>query len=395
MIGIDASQSSGGGLVLRGALALSVLTGRAVRLTRIRARRTSPGLKLQHLRLIEWLARLSQASVSGGTIGSQTLVFEPRRAPRADAVMEIDTPGSLTLLLQTLLLPLSFSGRASRVRLAGVTHAPRSPSFENLAWHWLPQLARAGYGADVKLEVAGFAPKGGGIVHATIQPVAAVEPLLLAKRGALLRVTGQSVVACLDQSVAERQRLHVLSRLSRLDVPVHLVSGTIPAAVPGAFIMLLAEYEHSQQCFFALGELGKPPEAVAKEASDALLACFDGGGAVDSHLAGQLLLPLSFACGESALSTSKISEHMLVTAELIDRFLSGTVSVKGLVGEPGSLIVRGRGLPQPVMQNHPVEAESRREGWSATVADQHLSTVPHVGVYSAANLGRVSVRNTL
>jgi len=391
MISIDASQSTGGGLVLRGALALSVLTGRAVRLTRIRARRTSPGLKLQHLRIIELLARMSHASVSGGTIGSQTLVFEPRRAPRADAVIEIDTPGSLTLLLQTLLLPLSFSGRPSRLRLAGVTHAPRSPAYENLAWHWLPQLARAGYGANVNLEVVGFAPKGGGIVHAMIQPVVSVEPLLLVKRGALLRVTGQSVVACLNQSVAERQRRHVISRLNHLDVPVHLVSGTICAAVPGTFIMLLAEYEHSQQCFFALGELGKPPEAVAKEVSDALLACFDGGGAVDSHLAAQLLLPLSFACGESELSTSKISEHMFVTAELIDLFLSGTVSVNGRVGDPGSLIVRGRGLPQPAMQSCSSEAESRQAGWAAAAANQRLSTAPQI-VHSAAGLGRMSAR---
>lgn len=354
MIGIDASWGNGGGLVLRGALTLSVLTGRAVRLTRIRARRTSPGLKLQHLRVVEALARLCNAFVDGAAIGSQTLVFEPRhaigRGPLGDAarelVLDIDTPGSLTLLLQTLLLPLSFSGQVARLRLVGVTHAPRSPAYENLAWSWLPQLERAGYRAELGLQAAGFAPKGGGIVHASIHPATAIAPLDLAQRGALLRISGCSLVACLDRSVAERQRQHVMARLDGLDVPVSIDSGAIPAAVPGAFIVLQAEFEHSQQSFFALGELGKPPEAVAAEASDALISCLESGGAVDSHLASQLLLPLSFADGDSALSVSRISEHMLVTAELIDRFFSDAVVINGRLGEPGGLIIHGHGVPQ-------------------------------------------------
>lgn len=359
MIGIDASLGNGGGLVLRGALALSVLTGRAVRLTRIRARRTSPGLKLQHLRIVDLLARLCNAFVDGAAIGSQTLVFEPRQAICRDAVIDVDTPGSLTLLLQTLLLPLSFSGQPTRLRLVGLTHAPRSPAYENLAWNWLPQLARAGYRAEISLQSAGFAPKGGGIMHATIQPASAIEPLQLTQRGALLRVTGHAVVARLDQSVAERQRLHVLARLQGLDVPVSIVSGTIPAIVPGTFTVLLAEFEHSQQCFFALGELGKPPETVAAEASDALLAGLESPAAVDSHLASQLLLPLSFANGDSQLSTSRISEHMLVSAELINRFFSDAVAIDGRLGEPGRLIVHGRGLPQPASADLPVGAEHR------------------------------------
>lgn len=358
MIGIDASWGNGGGLVLRGALALSVLTGRAVRLTRIRARRTSPGLKLQHLRIIELLAKLSNAYVDGAAIGSQTLVFEPRQAVCQDAVIDVDTPGSLTLLLQTLMLPLSFSGQLTRLRLVGVTHACRSPAYENLAWNWLPQLERTGYRAEISLQAAGFAPKGGGIVHATIHPAIAIEPLRLLQRGVLLRITGRSVVACLDQSVAERQRLQVLARLQGLDAPLSIVSGTIPAAVPGAFIVLLAEFEHSQQCFFALGELGKPPETVAAEASGALLACLASGAAVDSHLANQLLLPLSFANGDSELSTSRISEHMLVSAELINRFFSDAVAINGRVGEPGCLIVHGRGLPQQAPSSLPADAQS-------------------------------------
>ena len=346
VIRIDISRGTGGGLLLRGALTLSVLTGQAVRLTRIRARRTSPGLKLQHLRLIDVLARMSGAAVDGAVIGSQSLCFEPRRALSHEPVIDIDTPGSLTLLLQSILLPLSFSPQPTRLRLVGVTHAPRSPAFENIDWQWLPLLRQAGYRAEIALERAGFAPKGGGGMLVSIQPITAIEPLHLVERGRLLRVSGCSLVACLDRSVAARQRLQLMSRLQGLKIPIEINSGTVSAPLPGTFIVLLAEFEHSKQSFFTLGELGHPPEVVANKAADSLIAhlhCEEG--ALDSHLASQLMLPLSFANGESALSTSCVSEQMLLTAELINDFLPATISIDAQLGQPGEILVRGNGAP--------------------------------------------------
>ncbi|MBI2277654.1 MAG: RNA 3'-phosphate cyclase [Dechloromonas sp.] len=358
MIAVDASHGSGGGFPLRSALVLSLLSGRAVRLTRIRARRTSPGLKLQHLRTIDLLARACDAHVTGAVLGSQSLIFEPRREAHWDSVIDIDTPGSLTLLLQTLLVPLSFSGQVCRPRLAGVTHAARSPAFENLAWHWLPLLGRAGYQAEVSLQSAGFAPKGGGIVHATIQPVACITPLQLTRRGALQCVSGRSVVAGLSPSVSERQIRQLHSRLHALDAPLRLEPAVVRAAVPGSYIVLQAEFEHSQQCLFTLGELGKPPETVANEAADALLASLDSGAAVDAHSASQLLLPLCFAAGESRVSSSRISEHMLLAAEQIEQFLDTTIDIAGRPGEPGQLLIRGRGAPHSEMPAYPVGTTS-------------------------------------
>lgn len=345
MIKIDASLGEGGGLVLRGALALSALTGKPVRLTRIRARRCSCGLKPQHLRLIETMARLCDAYVEGATIGSQTLLFEPRGELRPEAVIEVETAGSVMLLLQTLFLPLAFSGRVSRLRLLGVTHASRSPSFETVAGLWLPMLERIGYRATATLSAVGFAPRGGGIVSATIEPVSRLQPLRLIERGRLLRVSGLSTVAGLDRSVAERQGRHVVSRLQGLQVPVEVTPGVVSASVPGAFVHLTAEFEHIRQSFFAPGQLGKPAEIVAGDAVDALLASLGAGGAVDQHLANQLLLPLCFADGVSEIATSRVSEHLLATAELIGRFLSEIVGVCGSVGDPGMIVVRGVGQP--------------------------------------------------
>jgi hypothetical protein len=78
VIQLDASFGEGGGQILRSALALSVVKGRAIRLTNIRANRAQPGLKAQHLAAVLAAAQISEARVEGAGIGSQSLKFEPR-----------------------------------------------------------------------------------------------------------------------------------------------------------------------------------------------------------------------------------------------------------------------------------------------------------------------------
>ncbi|PIU52533.1 MAG: hypothetical protein COS90_10940 [Deltaproteobacteria bacterium CG07_land_8_20_14_0_80_60_11] len=59
----------GGGQVLRPALSLAALTGAPVRIERIRARRSKPGLRPQHLTAVQAVARVSQAEVTGAHPG--------------------------------------------------------------------------------------------------------------------------------------------------------------------------------------------------------------------------------------------------------------------------------------------------------------------------------------
>jgi hypothetical protein len=49
MIEIDGSQGEGGGQIIRSSLALAAVTGRAIKLTKIRAGRKKSGLMRQHL----------------------------------------------------------------------------------------------------------------------------------------------------------------------------------------------------------------------------------------------------------------------------------------------------------------------------------------------------------
>src|SRR5690242_4308563 len=103
---IDGSRGEGGGQILRTALTLSLLTGRAFRMTRIRANRERPGLRPQHLKAVEAAALLG-GEVRGAEVGSRELAFRPRPYAPRDLKLDIGTAGSAALVLQTLHLPLA------------------------------------------------------------------------------------------------------------------------------------------------------------------------------------------------------------------------------------------------------------------------------------------------
>ena len=78
MFVIDGSHGEGGDQTLRTALSLSVIAGRSVKITRIRAQRPNPGLAAQHLAAVRAMKALSGAEVEGDDLGSQELEFHPR-----------------------------------------------------------------------------------------------------------------------------------------------------------------------------------------------------------------------------------------------------------------------------------------------------------------------------
>lgn len=75
MLVIDGRQGEGGGQILRTSLSLSALTGRPFEMTAIRAGRSQPGLRPQHLMAVRALAAVCQAQVRVDQLGSLTLRF--------------------------------------------------------------------------------------------------------------------------------------------------------------------------------------------------------------------------------------------------------------------------------------------------------------------------------
>jgi RNA 3'-terminal phosphate cyclase (ATP) len=342
LITLDGSEGEGGGQILRTALTLSLLTGRAFRIVKIRARREKPGLRPQHLKAVESAAALSGSEVVGGKVGSRDLTFRPSSYTPRDLTIDIGTAGATCLVLQTLHLPLALrADRPVRVELTGGTFNQSAPSVPFLETTWRAHLAALGAPIALASPEAGFYPRGGGRLDAWIEP-AELRPITRTERGELVGIRGVAGVANLRPGIAERMRDHALARLADRGLDAEITIADWPSIGQGAAISLTAEYTGTAPAtFVGLGERGKPAEVVANEAVEELLAYLDAGtAAIDPHSADQILIPMALAAGRSEYTVTAITDHLRTNAETLRAFLDRTITIEEPDGDrPGRVVV--------------------------------------------------------
>lgn len=322
---IDGAEGEGGGQVVRTALGLSLVTGRAVRLVNIRARRERPGLRRQHLTAVEAAARIGSARVEGARVGSTELDFAPGAVRPGDHAFDVGSAGSVTLVLQTVLPALLLADAPSRVTLFGGTHNPLAPPFEFLSRVFLPALARMGARVRVELLRHGFFPAGGGEVRAVVDP-APLAPLHLAERGGVVRRRAVALVSNLPLSIAERELRTVGWEDSE--------ARPVESAGPGNVVMLEVASEHASELVTAFGRKGLPAEHVAAAALAEAERYLAADVPVGEHLADQLMVPVALAGG--CFRTVPLSSHARTNARVIERFLPGRFVVSDLVRWEGA-----------------------------------------------------------
>lgn len=341
MLVINGAYGEGGGQIVRTALTLSAMLTQPVRLENIRAGRKNPGLAAQHLTAVNAAALICEAQVSGATLGSTQLIFEPHSSPIA-GIYEFDvaeareggSAGAAPLVLQTVLLPLAQARSSSLVTVKGGTHVDWSPSFHYFREVYLPMAARLGIQATAELIAWGWYPAGGGEIELTItgsggHPVEQPENSagIASERGRLKEIRGIAVASSLPAHIAQRIRNRAMNLLAEAALPAAIEPRRVRSVSPGAGIFLTAEYEGSLAGFSALGKKGKPSEQVAEEAVTALLAFHHSNAAVDVHLADQLILPLALFGPAALLATTELSQHILTNLWVVEQFLGPVAEV--------------------------------------------------------------------
>ncbi len=350
VIQIDGSFGEGGGQILRSSLALAALTGRPLEIFNIRAGRSKPGLRPQHLTAVRAVSALCSAELHGDALNSQRLVFRPAGMPAAgDYHFDVQqatkggSAGSMTLMAQAILLPLAFAAGLSHVRLEGGTHVPWSPPFHYMRDVFFRVLGRIGLQVEAELKAWGWYPVGRGEFSLTVQPVRQLKAIEWVERGELIRVTGVAAVTNLPAHIPQRMANRARNLLHEAGISNQIEPVRARGAAAGAGIFLIAEYSHGRVGFSALGKKGKAAEFVAEDACAALLKFHqESEAAVDPYLADQLVLPLALAEGKSTFSTNQITQHTLTNIHIVQQFLELPIRVDQ--GEGGGLIqIEGMG----------------------------------------------------
>jgi RNA 3'-terminal phosphate cyclase (ATP) len=348
MIEINGDYLEGGGSIARVALALSTIRQKAFAIDNIRANRPQPGLKNQHLFCVKALEQLCNASAEGVSLGSTSLKYVPGKINAKNIEIDIQTAGSISLFLQSILLPAMFSNKTLTLKVIGGTDTKWAAPIDYYKEVFLPQLRKYA-DIDLKLLKRGYFPKGQGIVELDINPIFKLsdfnhfeeflkdlrentDKINLTEQGHLIQIKGISHASAdlQDSNVAERQAETAAAKLKRkYSVPVNVSIEYQNSASIGSGIVLWAIFSKDENEIDeknpirlgadALGEKSKKAEEVGKEAAENLIKEIDSKAAADSHLADQIL-PFMSLIGNSKIKTSKITNHTKTNIYTIEKF---------------------------------------------------------------------------
>lgn len=337
MIRIDGNYLEGGGQILRTALALSAITQRPFEIAGIRKGRCDSGLKSQHMYCVKALKELCDAKAEGDEAGSETLKFFPGKIKPKTLDIDIETAGSITLLLQSLLIPCFFAGGRTRLRITGGTDVKWSMPVDYLRQILLPQLKKYAE-ADFSLVKRGYYPKGNGKVEISIKPKFSFEDRMqaddieLMEQGRLIQVKGISHASSDLQKaeVAERQARSAESMLKGLECSLDIQSEYSSTLSTGSGITLWAIFSNSEEIDHinpirlgadGLGERGKRAEEVGKEAAERLIGQIKLKAPVDEYLADNLIPYMALFGQNGRFKCAKISNHTLTNIYVVEKFL--------------------------------------------------------------------------
>ena len=150
--------------MVRTSVAMSTVTGVTTHLTRIRENRPTNGLSKQHCAAVNAVAEMAGSVVEGNVIGSKELTFRPGNKQVYDIQMNIGTAGSVSLVLQAMLLAARNHEKRLNVDISGGTNVMWAPPIDSYQHLLFPLLRKMDIKADVKIVDRGFYPQGGGRV---------------------------------------------------------------------------------------------------------------------------------------------------------------------------------------------------------------------------------------
>lgn len=355
MISVDGAYLEGGGAIVRTALALSTITQKPFEVYDIRKGRKDSGLKNQHLYCVKSLQELCNADAEGAELGSLSLKYCPKKLTAKNLEIDIETAGSITLLLQALLTPAMFVSKPITISITGGTDVSWSPSFDYFSNVLLPQLQRFAK-IEAKLLKRGYYPKGNGRVEIKINPKFKlngfsdfeefrqslkhnIHPYNLLEQCHLIQIKGISHASkdLQNARVSERQAHSAQMMLAKkFNAPIKITSEYRDAISTGSGITLWAIFSKNKEDIDennpirvgadSLGEQGKKSEIVGQEAAQNLIKEIESKAPADRHLADQMLLFMALI-GNSKIMASEITSHCRTNIYTIHQFLGNAFKI--------------------------------------------------------------------
>jgi RNA 3'-terminal phosphate cyclase (ATP) len=333
MITIDGGVKSGSGTIVRYSVALASLLSKEVKIRNIRAGRDKPGLRVQHLKVVEACKELCRGVVENASVGSREITYTPKeRFQGGEYSWDIGTAGSTTMMAQALLPLACFTRKPSKFRLEGGLFQDFAPSAYHMKFVLLPFLKRMGVHAELGIVRPGYVPRGGGIIEIRIEPAGKLLPLNLAEQGKILSIKGIALSSHLkkkrvSQRMAEECQKVVSSYGYKAEIEKIEDENSLQE---GAALAIYAETSIGNRIGSdRAGRPGRSSESIGRYVAERFIEDVETGAAVDRYIADQLIIYAGLAKGVTRYSVPRITEHVETNLWLIEEFLGAKTRIDG------------------------------------------------------------------
>ncbi len=333
MLTIDGGVRSGSGTIVRYSVALASLLGKEIKIQNIRARRDKPGLRAQHLKVIQACQEMCHGMVGDASVGSKEITYIPKqRFKGGEYRWDIGTAGSTTMLAQSLLPLACFAEKPSKLRLEGGLFQDFAPSAYHMKFVLLPLLKQMGIQAKLDIKRPGYVPRGGGIIEIEVEPVKELKPLSLTEQGKILSIKG----IALSSHLKEKKVSHRMAEECRKVLRSHGYKAEIEEIYDESSLQegaALAIYAVTSSGNIIgsdrAGRPGRSSESIGRYVAQSLIEDIKTGAAVDRYIADHLILYAGLAEGTTRYLIPRVTEHVETNLWLIEELLSAKTKISG------------------------------------------------------------------
>ncbi|CCM04588.1 uncharacterized protein FIBRA_06769 [Fibroporia radiculosa] len=302
-----------GHLGLRHRLVLAIVSGKPLRVDKIRPHDQNPGLRDYEVSLLRLLERITNGTVIEISVTGTAVLVKPGIIAGGSVTHDCPLSRSIGYFLEPVIMLAPFSKKPLQLTLRGITSDDRDLSADLTRTVTLPYLQLFGVsdGLELRIKKRGCAPLGGGEVQFLCPIVKQLKTLHFVERGKIKRIRGISHAVRVNPQFSNRMIEAARSVLNRYIPDIYLYSdvykGEDSGKSPGYGLSLLAETTtgalHSAE---AISQPGVAPEDIALQASRALLSEVRHGGCVDR--AHQMLVLLMMVLGSEDVGRCRMGE---------------------------------------------------------------------------------------